>query len=147
MGYVFWMDYEKHYVYGLWFLSNVSDLPCLRDKSWYQNGWISGKLPKGGGGHFQSKSLNCRFWNFNQGWVFDHEIDAKESFQDMFFLTIVLRKSNQDKHWRGHFWPPPPYLEMFEKIILLVTPSIPKRTLEDNKRESISFIYTLPQLS
>ena len=42
----------------------------------------------------------CRFWNFKQGWVFDHEIDAKGSFQSSgcVFSTIVLRKSNKDKH-------------------------------------------------
>ena len=34
----------------------------------------------GGGGHFKSKKLCCRFWDFKQGFFY-HEIDTKESFQ------------------------------------------------------------------
>ena len=37
---------------------------CLRDRRRHQNGWIFGKVPKGGVGHFQSKNLYCRFWTF-----------------------------------------------------------------------------------
>ena len=33
-----------------------------RDGSRYQIGWIFGKVPKGGRGHFQYKKLCCRFW-------------------------------------------------------------------------------------
>ena len=38
-------------------------LPCLwlRDAFPFQNGWIFGKVPKGGEGYFQSKNLCCRF--------------------------------------------------------------------------------------
>ena len=36
-------------------------------KSGYQNGWFFRKVPKaGGGGHFQSKNFDCRFWTFNR---------------------------------------------------------------------------------
>ena len=42
--------------------------PWVRDGWRYQNGWIFGKVPKGGGGgHFQSKNLYWRFWAFIQG--------------------------------------------------------------------------------
>ena len=34
---------------------------AVRDAFPFQNGWIFGKVPKGGGGHFQSKNLYCRF--------------------------------------------------------------------------------------
>ena len=43
-------------------------LANIRDRWWYQNGWIFGKVPKRGwgGGHFQSNKLYCRFWTFLQ---------------------------------------------------------------------------------
>ena len=37
-------------------------ITILREGSGYQIGWIFEKLPRGGGGHFQSKNLCCRFW-------------------------------------------------------------------------------------
>ena len=44
--------------------------PWVRDGWRYQNGWIFGKVPKGGGGgHFQSKNLYWRFWAFIQGFI------------------------------------------------------------------------------
>ena len=48
----------------------------LRDGCRYQNGWIFGKVPKGGS-NFQSKNLCCRFWELETG-LFEHEIDTKE---------------------------------------------------------------------
>ena len=36
----------------------------IREGSRYQIGWSFGKVPKGGGSHFQSKNLYCRFWTF-----------------------------------------------------------------------------------
>ena len=39
-------------------------MATLRDAFPFQNVWIFGKVPKGGGGHFQSKNLYCRFWTF-----------------------------------------------------------------------------------
>ena len=39
----------------------------FREASPYQNVWIFGKVPKGGGGHFQSKNFCCKFWTFEQG--------------------------------------------------------------------------------
>ena len=41
----------------------------LRDAFPFQNGWIFGKVPKGGGGHFQSKNLYCKIWTFKQGYL------------------------------------------------------------------------------
>ena len=41
----------------------------LRDDWKYQNGCFFGKVPKGGGGHFQSKNFYCRFWTFKQGFL------------------------------------------------------------------------------
>ena len=38
------------------------NLQTLRDQWWYQYIWIFGKVPKGGGCHFQSKNEYCRFW-------------------------------------------------------------------------------------
>ena len=38
--------------------------PMIREGWRLQNGWIFGKVPKGGGCHFQSKNLYCRFWTF-----------------------------------------------------------------------------------
>ena len=58
-----------------------------RDESGYQNGWILGKLPKGGGGgHFQSISLCSRFWNLKQGFL-SMKLIQKSHFrvQGMFF--------------------------------------------------------------
>ena len=53
---------------------------AIRDRSSYQIGWIFGKVPKGqrgGGSHFQSQNLYCRFWEL---WtrLFEHEIDTKD---------------------------------------------------------------------
>ena len=42
------------------------------------NFWKSAKEgEEGGGAHFQSKNLNCRFWELETG-LFEHEIDTKE---------------------------------------------------------------------
>ena len=62
----------------------------------YQNGWNFGKLSNGGGGHFQSKNLCCRFWKLLTG-LFKHEIDKKESnirVQGVFFQQLYWEKSD-----------------------------------------------------
>ena len=38
-----------------------------------RNGLTFGKVPKGGGGHFQSKNLYCRFFTFKQAFMIIQE--------------------------------------------------------------------------
>ena len=53
---------------GSWFLLGNDPATKLDD--------FFGKTPKGGGGHFQSKNLCCRFWELLTG-LFEHEVDTK----------------------------------------------------------------------
>ena len=50
-----------------WVSQSVSQ--WVREGWRLQNGWIFGKVPKGGGGHFQSKNLCCKIWTFKQGYL------------------------------------------------------------------------------
>ena len=45
-----------------------------------ENGCFFGKLPKGGGGHFRSKKLHCRFCWFQSGifWVKKRNVISKK---------------------------------------------------------------------
>ena len=71
----------------------------LRDGSGYQNRLIFGKLPKGGGGHFQSKNLYWRFLTFIKG----------------FFRTFSEKNCNIIfGKWGGRF---KRRLEFFQQII------------------------------
>ena len=49
-----------------------------REASPLQNGWIFRKVPKGGGGHFRSKNLCCRFLPLEEGY-FGHEFRNKSA--------------------------------------------------------------------
>ena len=68
------------------------------------------KIPKGGGGHFQSKNLYCIFWTFKQGFL-SMKMLQKGHFrvQGMFFQQLYWEKSKQDTLSRRHFWTPPPF--------------------------------------
>ena len=48
---------------------------------------FSEKCHRGGGGHFQSKNLCCRFWELLTG-LLDHEIAGNFRVQDMFFRQL-----------------------------------------------------------
>ena len=69
----------------------------LRDAYPFQNGWIFGKVPKGGGGHFQSKNLYCKIWTFKQGF-FSMKVIQKGLLGYVFTLlpcwTFVLHASH-----------------------------------------------------
>ena len=62
------------------------------------------KFQTGGGGHFQSKNLYCRFWTFKQGFL-SMKLIQKGHFR-VCFSTIVLRKI-KTRH----------ILELFQKFI------------------------------
>ena len=77
----------------------------VREGSRYQIRWIFGKVPKGGcGGHFQSKSLCCRFWEL---WteLFEHEIDTKvnSGFRVCFFNSCIEKYQNKTHFEKGMF--------------------------------------------
>ena len=69
---------------------NLNATLTFRDAFPFQNGWIFGKVPKGGGGHFQSKNLYCKIWTFKQGYL-TMKLIQRGLFR-LCFSTIVLIK-------------------------------------------------------
>ena len=61
------------------------DLGCdmLRDGWPYENRWIFGKVPKGGGGHFQIEILCCRFWAFKKNFLQKFSLKMQHNFSKM----------------------------------------------------------------
>ena len=85
----------------------------ITDGWWYQNGWIFGKVSKGGVGHFQSKNLYCRFWTFIQGF--------KEGFSGK-NCNMIFRKWGGGVKCR---------LKFFRKFIRFGTATRPFRLTSD----------------
>ena len=68
---------SKHlFLFSFQFPPHGYFLARVRGGPRYQMGQIFGKFPRGGGGHFQSKNLYCRFWAFTRGffWAFSEKI-------------------------------------------------------------------------
>ena len=78
------------------------------------------KSAKGGGCHFQSKYLYCRFWE-----LFEHEINTKEWFQC--FLSNFIEKNQNKTHFEEFgFFP--------ENSSNLAVPSFPQSSLTTSQR-------------
>ena len=85
----------------------------LRDAFPFQNGWIFGKVPKGGGGHFQSKNLYCKIWTFKQGYL-TMKLIQRGLFR-LCFSTIVLIKIKTRYILKKAVLTHPPVYETFMK--------------------------------
>ena len=84
----------------------------LRDDRRPKNGCLFGKLPKGGGGsHFRSKKLHCRFCWFQSGIFWGKK--AQCNFQ---------KRTGEGGHGR---------LEVFKKTSILGDPVTPKDNLKN----------------
>ena len=67
----------------------------LRDAFPFQNGWIFGKVPKGGGGHFQSKNLYCKIWTFKQVYVTMKLIQSVARLKNLQYNFPKMRGGSQ----------------------------------------------------
>ena len=77
----------------------------LREAYRYQNGWIFGKVPNGGGGHFQSKNFCCKFWTFEQGF-FGIKMIQRGIFRVCFFNNLkrnLKKKFSWDTLGKHHY--------------------------------------------
>ena len=104
-----------------------SSMPTLallvREAYAYQNGWNFGKVPKGGGDHFQSKNLCCKIWTFKRGF-FGMKMTQKGFFRVCFFNNLK-RKIRTGHIGKQDTFDPHPPLEMFQKSSALVMAGFP----------------------
>ena len=77
----------------------------LREARPDQNGWIFGKVPKGGEGSFPIQKFILQILDLQTG-LFEHEIDTKGSFQGMFFNNCIEKNQNKTHFKEGTSEPP-----------------------------------------
>ena len=106
-------------------------------------GWVG--MPKGkqktskgdggGGVIYNPKIYDAYFWTLNGAfWALNWYKRVISGFR-VCFSTIVLKNQNKTHFEEGISEPPPPLWKCFKNSSVLVTPFVPKRTLEGNKKQ------------